>query len=99
MLRKLREQNRSARQTSWKPVICPPDKIASAYFDGLRALYWEGVRRDVEDIIKALQAWSTESSFESLPPFPDYSEGSRELYGFGTFLNKAAGGGAVEMYN
>jgi hypothetical protein len=92
-----RQQTRSAQKTSWAPVRCPPGKLASAYFEGLRVLYWEGVQRDVEDIMKALQAWSTESGVEALPTLPDYSAESQELQGFGTFLSKAAGGGVAEM--
>jgi hypothetical protein len=93
----LRRQPSQQQQTTWQPIKCPPEKLSQAYFDGLQNSYWKGVERDVADILKALRVWNLELEKDGVPPLPNFSEGAKELYGFGSFLSKAASGDSAKM--
>jgi hypothetical protein len=93
-----RQQYQKPKRSAWKKVRYPSGRLEHAYFDCLSKLYWEGVSRDLEDILRTLRAWIAAQETNNIPNLPDYSSGKSELYGFGTFLSKAAGSDAIDLY-
>ncbi|KAH8702863.1 hypothetical protein GQ44DRAFT_732665 [Phaeosphaeriaceae sp. PMI808] len=59
----------------------------------LEAFYWTGVKRDVNDILKALRIWCDDRWLANvLPQLGSLEESSSSSWtGFGTFVNKATG--------
>jgi hypothetical protein len=73
-------------RTSWKPVGTKSRDLYNALDD----LYWQGIQRDVEDIIKALREWRDEQYSSHVTPMIDGCS-SKGHTGFGTFTKRATG--------
>jgi hypothetical protein len=73
--------------TNWKPVGTKSKDLYKALED----LYWQGIQRDVEDIIKALREWRDERYSIHITPMIDACS-SKGHTGFGTFMKRATGG-------
>lgn len=72
----------------WREIGNTPAKLLEV----LTELYWEGVNRDVLDIIKTLSEWRHEdyTGLWPMPPVPD-------LPGMQTFLQRATGKNGAAM--
>lgn len=55
----------------------------------LQDLYWLGVERDLNDIIRALQIWDKQEYNNAIPPAPSLK--AEDWVGFDDFLRRATG--------
>jgi hypothetical protein len=66
-------------------------RIGTAYFlKAFSDLYWEGVRRDIREILKTLREWTECGGLDHLDDIGEPFNSS-EASGFGTFVKRATG--------
>jgi hypothetical protein len=61
----------------------------------LQDLYWLGIERDLNDIIRALQIWDKEEYNNAIPPAPSLE--AEDWVGFDDFLRRATGERSIGM--
>jgi hypothetical protein len=75
----------------------PPTKSQWAYVDNspstlvreLQDLYWLGVERDLNDVIRTLQIWDEKECENAIPPAPSLK--AEDWVGFDDFVRRATG--------
>jgi hypothetical protein len=72
-------------QTQWTYIDDSPLTLVRE----LQDLYWFGVERDLNDIIRALQIWDKQAYNNAIPPAPSLE--AEDWVGFDDFLRRATG--------
>jgi len=78
-------------ETKWTYI----DDNPLALVRELQNLYWFGVERDLNDIIRALQIWDKQEYNNAIPPAPSLE--AEDWVGFDDFLRRATGGHCTGM--